>query len=50
MPVDDMKIFLHQTLASLADTLDRSTSDSAAASELRDFALHFSTSLGLRKP
>ncbi len=50
MPLDDMKIFLHQTLASLADTLDRSTSDTEAAAELRDFAQHFAQTLGLRKP
>lgn len=35
MVVDDMKRFMYETLATMADTYERATSDSEAAAELR---------------
>ncbi len=41
MMVDEMKQFYHQTLLSMADTLDRSTGEKEAAKALRNFAQEF---------
>lgn len=51
MPLDQMKKFLHQNLAGLADTLERAAGMDGAAEELRQFALSFGEKHGiLRKP
>jgi len=47
MPMDDMKRFIHQTLMSLADTLERSTSDEAPGRALRTFAREWALELGI---
>lgn len=41
MIVDDMKRFMYETLATMADTYERATSDSESASELRIFSEKF---------
>lgn len=41
MTVDEMKIFFHQTLTSMADTLERSIADERIAGDMRDFCTHF---------
>lgn len=41
MTVDEMKIFFHQTLVTLADSLERSIADERIADDLRDFCAHF---------
>lgn len=41
MRVDEMKRFFHQTLVSMADTLQRATSEDSMAADMRDFARHF---------
>jgi gliding motility-associated protein GldC len=41
MKVDEMKRFFHQTLVSMADTLQRATNEDAMAADMRDFARHF---------
>jgi gliding motility-associated protein GldC len=41
MTVDEMKIFFHETLLSMADTLQRSTTDERIAGDMRDFCDYF---------
>jgi len=38
MNVEEMNLFLFQTIATLADTFDRSTDNSEVAEEIREFA------------
>jgi len=41
MTVDEMKIFFHQTLVSMADTLERATKDEKITGDMRDFCQYF---------
>ena len=41
MTVDEMKIFFHQTLVTMADTLEKSTTDERISGDMRDFCDHF---------
>jgi len=41
MKVDEMKRFFHQTIISMADTLQRATNEDAMAADMRDFGRHF---------
>jgi gliding motility-associated protein GldC len=41
MTVDEMKIFFHQTLLSMADTLERSINDPRISGDMRDFCEYF---------
>lgn len=45
MRVDEMKHFFHQTLVSMADTLERATSEDKMAAYMRDFCHHFAEKL-----
>lgn len=45
MRVDEMKHFFHQTLVSMADTLERATSEDKMAGDMRDFCHHFAEKL-----
>jgi gliding motility-associated protein GldC len=47
MLVDEMKLFVLQSLVTMADTLERATSERAAASEMRSFADRLAGTLGL---
>ncbi|MBI3502841.1 MAG: gliding motility protein GldC [Bacteroidetes bacterium] len=49
MLVDEMKIFFHQTLLSMADTLKRATGEDAMAEDLKDFCAHFADKMNLLK-
>jgi len=49
MEVDDMKIFFHQTLLSMSDTLARATGEEALATEMRDFAQGLGEKMGIIK-
>lgn len=49
MMVDEMKIFVHQTLLSLANTLERATQEDKMAADLRDFCDHYAEKLELKK-
>jgi gliding motility-associated protein GldC len=49
MMVDEMKIFFHQTLLSMADTLKRSTGEEAIAEDMKDFCAHFADKMNLLK-
>lgn len=47
MLVDEMKLFYHQTLLSMADTLERATGEKEAALAMRNFAQEFGERLNL---
>lgn len=47
MMVDEMKLFYHQSLLSMADTLERATGEVDAAKEMRSFAQHFGEKMNL---
>lgn len=49
MPVDQMKVFFHQTFVSMAATLERATEEKNMAEDLRDFASHFADKFNLLK-
>ena len=49
MLVDDMKIFMHQTLLSLSDTFKNATGEDEMAAEFLDFAYKFGEKLDLIK-
>jgi len=48
MPVDEMKIFFHQTLVAMADTFERATQDEKMAATMRDFTDYFAEKLELK--
>lgn len=41
MTVDEMKIFFHQTLVTMADTLEKSIADERISGDMRDFCAYF---------
>ncbi len=41
MTMDEMKIFFHQTLVTMADTLQQSINDERIAGDMRDFCAYF---------
>jgi gliding motility-associated protein GldC len=49
MPVDEMKIFFHQTLVAMCDTFQRATGDEKMADTMRDFSEYFAEKLELKK-
>lgn len=48
MTVDEMKIFFHQTLVTLADTLERSINDPRISGDMRDFCDYFAERMEIR--
>lgn len=49
MPVDEMKIFFHQTLSAMADTFQRATNDEKMSATMRDFCDYFAEKLELKQ-
>ena len=49
MPVDEMKIFFHQTLVAMSDTFKRATDDEKMADTMMDFCDYFAEKLELKK-
>ncbi|WP_194138871.1 gliding motility protein GldC [Flavobacterium hungaricum] len=49
MPVDEMKIFFHQTLVAMSDTFKRATDDEKMADTMKDFCDYFAEKLDLVK-
>lgn len=47
MPVDEMKLFFHQTLVAMTDTFQRATEDEKMADTMRDFCAYFAEKLEL---
>lgn len=48
MPIDEMKIFFHQTLVAMADTFERATQDEKMSATMRDFCDYFAEKLELK--
>ena len=48
MPVDEMKIFFHQTLVSLSDTFMKATQDEKMTATMKDFCDYFAEKLELK--
>jgi len=49
MPVDEMKVFFHQTLVSLSDTFMKATQDEKMTATMKDFCSYFAEKLELEK-
>lgn len=48
MPMDDMKIFFHQTLVSMSDTFERATGDQKMSATMKDFCDYFAEKLEIK--
>ncbi|WP_130735366.1 gliding motility protein GldC [Flavobacterium sp. J27] len=48
MPVDEMKIFFHQTLVAMADTFQRATNDEKMSATMKDFCDYFAEKMELK--
>lgn len=49
MPVDEMKLFFHQTLVAMSDTFNRATQDEKMTATMKDFCAYFAEKLELTK-
>jgi len=49
MPVDEMKIFFHQTLVAMSDTFLKATQDEKMTATMRDFCDYFAEKLEIKK-
>ncbi len=49
MPVDEMKVFFHQTLVAMSDTFQRATQDDKMTATMKDFCDYFAEKLELKK-
>jgi gliding motility-associated protein GldC len=49
MPVDEMKMFFHQTLVAMSDTFHRATQDEKMTATMKDFCDYFAEKLDLIK-
>jgi gliding motility-associated protein GldC len=49
MPVDEMKLFFHQTLVAMSETFQRATGDEKMADTMKDFCDYFAEKLDLIK-
>ena len=49
MPVDEMKLFFHQTLVAMSDTFHRATQDEKMTATMKDFCDYFAEKLELKK-
>jgi gliding motility-associated protein GldC len=48
MTVDEMKIFFHQTLVTMADTLKRATNDERISGDMMDFCDYFAEKMEIK--
>lgn len=49
MPVDEMKLFFHQTLVEMSNTFHRATQDEKMTATMKDFCDYFAEKLELKK-
>lgn len=49
MPVDEMKVFFHQTLVEMSNTFERATQDDKMTATMKDFCNYFAEKLELNK-
>ena len=47
MPIDEMKIFFHQTLVAMSNTFNRATQDEKMSATMKDFCDYFADKLEL---
>lgn len=50
MMVDEMKMFFHQTLLTMADSFERATGEQAICEDMRDFCRYFAERMQLIEP
>lgn len=48
MTIDEMKIFFHQTLLTMADTLEKSIDDPRISGDMRDFCDYFADRMEIK--
>lgn len=48
MQVDEMKMFMHQALHTMADTFERATGEQEMSMSMRDFCDYFAEKMGLK--
>ena len=48
MPVDEMKVFFHQTLVAMSNTFNRATQDEKMTATMKDFCDYFAEKLELK--
>lgn len=48
MTIDEMKIFFHQTLITMADTLEKSIDDPRISGDMRDFCDYFADRMEIK--
>ena len=49
MPVDEMKLFFHQTLVAMSETFQRATGDEKMTATMKDFCDYFAEKLELKQ-
>ena len=49
MPVDEMKLFFHQTLVAMSDTFQRATQDEKMTETMKDFCEYYAEKLDLKE-
>ncbi len=49
MPIDEMKVFFHQTLVAMSNTFNRATQDEKMTATMKDFCDYFAEKLELKK-
>ena len=49
MPIDEMKVFFHQTLVAMSDTFKRATQDDKMTDTMKDFCDYFAEKLNLKQ-
>jgi len=49
MTTDQMKIFFHQTMVTLADTLENATEETQMAEDMRDFTAYFAEKMEIKE-
>ena len=49
MTVDEMKIFFHQTLVTMADTLETAINDERITGDMRDFCSYFAEKMEIKE-
>ena len=47
MPVDEMKLFFHQTLVRMASTFEKATQEAEVSASIREYAAYFADKLNL---
>ena len=48
MPLNEMKIFFHQTLTAMSDTFERATNDKKMSDTMKDFCDYFAEKLEIK--